>query len=143
MIPAFSANMSQIMGSTWGLCIHTSLQLSQDEGYLHFHQALSHLQNCREQWWQETRLQLIMSPTFLEMGVVDCKNFVSVNWIYLAGCELDPSQPSANYKKISVHIIFFVYFLSFYMYIRYIKRDGTLTVEIQKKKRGLSELSEH
>jgi len=20
------------------------------EGYLHFHQALSHLQNCREQW---------------------------------------------------------------------------------------------
>lgn len=75
-------------------------------------------------------LQLIMSPTFLEMGVVD--------QIYLAGCGLDPSLPSASYKKISIHLTIFVYFLNICLYIGYIKRDGTLTVAIQKK-RGLSE----
>lgn len=74
-----------------------------------------------------------MSPTFLEMGVVDCKNFVSVDEIYVAGCGLDPSQSSAIYKKISIHLIIFVCFLNICMYIRYIKRDGTLTVEIKKK----------
>lgn len=80
-----------------------------------------------------------MSPTFVEMGVVDCKNSVSMDQIYLAGYGLDPSQSPANYKKTSIHLIIFVYSLNVCEYIRSIKRDGTLTVEIQKKKRALSE----